>query len=58
MYVLSKALGSPIVDVMRDDYTLFRELELIADEDRRAQARANARGTSKASRGGTGRRRR
>jgi hypothetical protein len=57
VYLVSKSLGGPIVDVLSQDYALFRELECIADADRRAKARANAK-ASKASRPGTGRRRR
>jgi hypothetical protein len=57
VYLVSKALGAPIVDVMGDDYALFRELEAIVDADARAEARRHAR-QNKASRGGhRGRRR-
>lgn len=57
VFLLSRSLGGPVVDVLGADYELFRELECITDADRRAKARANAK-SSKASRPGTGRRRR
>lgn len=50
-------MGGPVVAVLDEDYTLFRELECIADADGRARNRRQEQ-QNKASRKGASRRRR
>jgi hypothetical protein len=42
VYILSKALGAPIVDVLAEDYALMRELECITAASAEAERRRHA----------------